>query len=214
VKKPFWVLVTILVVGLWTIASPAHAELVKACEVENPPANCETMWAVIAHVRLARQPIAAFNPPRCQSDFGHQLGMIADALTAGAIAPRKSRDGCQDGSQRHPQVTRQIRAKPAPLSGVFGRCRQLAGGLHLNDAKRCCTRARTVPANATVRFRFQASDENLGEMDCTVGTVCAIGYSRFDNGCASSPQVTWNNRVTVYVTVFQNWSTDWAREGR
>ena len=87
VTKPYWVPVTILIVGLWTITSPVHARLVKACDVENPPPNCETMWAVVAHVSLPRQPIAAVNPPpRCQTNFEaiNWGKLVADALVAEA----------------------------------------------------------------------------------------------------------------------------------
>jgi hypothetical protein len=224
VKKPYWVLVTILIAGVWTIASPAHAELVKACEVENPPANCETMWAVIAHVRLARQPIAAFNPPRCQSDFqAINWGLIvADALTAEAD-PGTLENLAMDVSDAFqkktiPQVTRHIRGEASTfIESKFWTFTPNAWreSAPPNDITLCAPVIATVPANATVReSRFQASDENLGETDCVTGMECPIGYSRFENGCASSPQVTWNNRVTVYVTIFQNWSTDWAREGR
>jgi len=225
VKKPYWVLVTILIVGIWTIASPAHAKLVKACEVENPPANCETMWAVIAHVVLPRQPIAAFNPPpRCQSDFQviNWGKIVADALTAEADSATLENLAMDvsDAFQKKaiPQVTRHIRGAASTLieskfwTFTPNAWRESAPP---NDITLCGPVIATVPANATVReFRFQASDEALGEMDCTDGTVCPIGNSRFVHGCGSGPLVTWNNRVTVYVTNFQNWSTDWAREGR
>jgi hypothetical protein len=224
VKKRYWVLVTILIVSLWTIASPAHAELVKACDVESPPANCETMWAVIAHVRLPRQPITANPPARCQSDFGAiNWGMIvADALTAEAD-PATLENLAMDVSDAFqkktiPQVTRHIRGEANTyIESKFWTFTPKAWreSAPPNDITLCAPVIATVPANATVReFRFQASDENLGELYCTAGIVCPIGYSRFANGCASGPQVTWNNRVTVYVTTFQNWSTDWAREGR
>jgi hypothetical protein len=82
------------------------------------------------------------------------------------------------------------------------------------DQTLCAPVIATVPAYATVRgFRFRASDENLGEMGCTRSTMCPIGYCRFVHGYGP-PQETLINRVTVYTTIFQNWSTDWAREGR
>jgi hypothetical protein len=223
VKKPHWVLVTILIAGLWTIASPAHAELVKACKVENPPANCETMWAVVAHVRLPRQPIAAFNPPpRCQSDFQaiNWGKIVADALTAEAD-PATLENLAMDVSDAFqkktiPQVTRHIRGEASTyIESKFWKFTPKAWreSAPPNDQTLCAPVIATVPADATVReFRFQASDENLGEMDCTAGTVCPIGYCRFKS--TGSPLKTWNNRVTVYVIIFQDWSTDWAREGR
>ena len=223
-KKPYWVLVTILTVGLWTIASPAHARLVKACDVENPPANCETMWAVIAHVRLPRQPIAAFNPPpSCQSDFQiiNWGKLVIDALSAEAD-PATLENLAMDVSdafqkQTIPQITRHFRGDPRTfIESNFSKFTPKAWRESAlpNDQILCAPVIATVPANATVReFRFQASDEALGEVDCTKGMVCPIGYSRFAHGCGSGPLVTWNNRVTVYVTIFQNWSADWAREG-
>jgi hypothetical protein len=222
VKTPYWVLVTILIVGLSTIASPAHARLVKACEVENPPANCETMWAVIAHVRLPRQPIAAFNPPpRCQSKFDSvNWGMIVlDALTAEAD-PATLENLAMDVSDAFqkktiPQITRHFRGEASTLiESNFSKLAPKAWrpSAPPNDQTLCAPVIATVPANAMVReVRFRASDENLGEMGCTGGTVCSIGYCRFKKG---SPQKTWSNRVTVYVIIFQDWSTDWAREGR
>ena len=115
-KTHYCVLVAILIGGLLTIASPAHAKLVRACEVGNPPANCETMWAVIAHVRLPRQPIAAFSPPpRCQSDFEsiNWGKIVADALEAEgdpATLENLAMD-VSDALQKKsiPQITRHIR---------------------------------------------------------------------------------------------------------
>src|SRR5215813_13606474 len=225
VKKPCLVLVTILTAVLWIVASPAHATLVKACEVENPPANCETMWAVIAHVRLPRQPIAAFDPPpRCQSDYNiiNWGKIVADALEAEGD-PATLENLAMDVSDAFqnksiPQITRHFRGETSTLiESNFSKLTPKAWrpSAPPNDETLCAPVIATVPASATVReFRFQASDEALGQMDCTEGKVCPIGYSRFAHGCGSGPQITWNNRVTVYVTVFQNWSTDWAREGR
>ena len=222
-KKP-WVLVAVLTIGLWTIASPAHARLVKACDIENPPANCERMWAVIAHVRLPRQPIAAFNPPpRCQSDFEaiNWGKIVADALTAEAD-PATLENLAMDVSEAFqkktiPQISRHIRGEASTfIESKFWTFTPNAWreSAPPNDITLCAPVIATVPANATVReFRFQASDENLGETGCTGGTVCPIGYARFAHGYCR-PQETRNNRVTVYVTIFQNWSTDWAREGR
>jgi hypothetical protein len=68
----------------------------------------------------------------------------------------------------------------------------------------------TVPTNATVRgFRFRAWDEHLGEMECTAGKECSFA------ACAARPAITWiSGIITVYTVIFQNWSTDWPREGR
>src|SRR5262249_8627829 len=222
-KKPYWVFVTILIVGLWTIASPAHAKLVKACDIENPPANCERMWAVIAHVRLPRQPIAAFNPPPwCQSDFAaiNWGKIVADALTAEpdrATLENLAMD-VSDAFQKKtiPQIARHFQGEASALiESKFSKFTPKAWreSAPPNDVTLCAPVIATVPANATVRgFRFQASDENLGKVDCTAGTVCPIGYSRFPQGWGR-PEETRNNRVIVYVTIFQSWSTDWAREG-
>jgi len=220
VKKPYWVLVTILIVGVWTIASPADARLVKACDVENPPANCETMWAVIAQVRLPRQPIAAFNPPpRCQSDFEtiNWAMIVADAFEAEAD-PATLENLAMDVSgalQKRiiPQIARHFRGEASTvIESNFSKFTPKAWrpSASPNDETLCGPVIATVPVNATVRgFRFQASDENRGEMECTRGRECSIGYARF---CSLAE--TWSNRVTVYVIIFQHWSTDWAREGR
>jgi len=203
VKRPYWILVTIPIVGLWSIASPADAMLVKACDVENPPANCETMWAVIAQVRLRRQPIPAFNPPpRCQSDFKiiNWGKIVADALEAGAD-PATLENLAMDVSDAFqkktiPQITRHIRGAASTfIEDKFWTFTPNAWreSAPPNDITLCAPVIATVPANATVReFRFQASDENLGEIGCTVGAVCPIGYSRFagppkKRGIATSP---------------------------
>src|SRR5215813_9562217 len=229
VKKPCLVLVTILTAVLWIVASPAHATLVKACEVENPPANCETMWAVIAHVRLPRQPIAAFDPPpRCQSDYNiiNWGKIVADALEAEGD-PATLENLAMDVSDAFqnksiPQITRHFRGETSTLiESNFSKLTPKAWrpSAPPNDQTLCAPVIATVPANATVReFRFQASDASpilrqvapgLGEMGCTVGIECPIGYARF--GCVAE---TWNKHVTVYVSTLQHWSTDWAREGR
>ena len=86
-KKRSWVLAITLVIGLFALSSQGQAALVPACQVENPPANCETMWAIIAHVRVPKQPVPVVNQyPRCGSrfmkiDWGRT---VADAFLAEA----------------------------------------------------------------------------------------------------------------------------------
>ena len=86
-RKAAWVFVAIVAIGFSANASLAHAAVIPACQVENPPANCESMWAAIAHVRLPKQPITAVNPPpRCQPEFEsvNWGKIVADALKAEA----------------------------------------------------------------------------------------------------------------------------------
>ena len=42
---------------------------------------------------------------------------------------------------------------------------------------------------------------------------CDSGSSRF-NKCTRRPAETSMDGITLYTAIFQNWSTDWAREGR
>jgi hypothetical protein len=69
-KKPVYVLASIMIVAFCIFASPGQAGVVRACQVENPPANCDRMWAVTARVRLPKQPVGAAIPnPGCGSKF-------------------------------------------------------------------------------------------------------------------------------------------------
>ena len=219
-KKPHWARVIILIVGLWTIASPAHATLLKACNIENPPANCETMWAIVAHVRLPRQPIAAFDPPpNCQDNIRmvNWGKIVTDALEAEAD-PATLENLAMDVSDAFqkksiPQIVRHFRGAASTLiESNFSRLEPKAWrpSAPPNDQTLCGPLIATVPANSTVReIRFQASDENLGAMGCTIGKECSIGYAR-----VFQPKKTWSNHVTVYVSALQHWSINWAREGR
>src|SRR5262245_52388 len=69
-KKLFCVLASFMTAGLCAFVSPGQAALIPACQVDNPPANCETMLAVIAHVRLPKQPVTTVvGRPGCGSKF-------------------------------------------------------------------------------------------------------------------------------------------------
>ena len=115
-KKLICGLVTVMVIGFWVRASPANATLLRACSLENPPANCAEMWAVIAHVTLPRLSVVAVNPsPRCEPKFNaiNWGKVVADAFNADA-GPDKLENLAMDVSEAFqrktvPQITRHIR---------------------------------------------------------------------------------------------------------
>jgi hypothetical protein len=123
-----------------------------------------------------------------------------------------------DGFQKKavPQITRHIRGDAGTfIENNFSARTPKAWSLYsspdADDQAWCAPVIATVPANATVEgFRFRAWDEDLGEMDCTVGKECSIGYSRF----LCSPAEASISGIAVYTAIFQNWSTGWPREGR
>jgi hypothetical protein len=218
------VLASVMTAGLCALASPGKAAVVPACQVEDPPANCEEMWAVIAHVRLPKQPIAVIAPnPRCEPKFsGIDWGRtVADGFLA--EVDRRQLEmlamDVSDALQRKllPQIARHIRGDAAIfIADYFSKLAPRAWSLSGYDQALCAPVIAAVPANATVRaFRYRAWDENRGEMDCAAGSLeCAIGHSRFFKGCASRPAETSMDGITLYTAIFQNWSTDRAREGR
>jgi hypothetical protein len=181
------------------------------------------MWAVIAHVRLPKQPITAVNPsPRCGSDFeGVNWGMvIADAFKV-EVDPDKLENLAMDVTDALqekliPQITRHVHGEAATLiEGNFSKLtpRAWSPSAAANDETLCGPVIAIVPAKATVRgFRFRAWDENLGEMACIAGRDCSIGYSRFTKGTRTAE--TSISGLILYTAIFQNWSKDWAREGR
>ena len=223
-KKLVFVLASILTVCLCTSASPGRAEVARACQIENPPANCEEMWAVIAHVTLPKQPIAVVAPnPRCEPKFsGIDWGRaVAEGFLAEVDRERleKLAIDVSDALQRKlvPQIARHIRGDATIfIADYFSKLAPRAWSLSGYDQALCAPVIAAVPANATVRgFRYRAWDENRGEMDCAAGSLeCAIGHSRFLKGCASRPAQTSMDGITLYTAIFQNWSTDRAREGR
>jgi hypothetical protein len=223
VKKPVSVFVSIMTIGSCAFASLGQAEVVRACQVQNPPANCETMWAVIAHVRLPKQPITAVNPPpRCGSKFDSvNWGMIVAEAFKAEVDPDILDNLAMDVSdalqkKTIPQITRHIGGDAATLiESDFSKLapRAWSPSAALYNQTLCGPVIAIVPDNATVReFRFRAWDENLGEMACISGKDCSIGYSRFTKGTRAAK--TSINGITLYIAIFQNWSTDWPREGR
>ena len=223
-KRLICMLVSIVTIGLCVLASPARAAVVRACNVENPPADCETMWAVIARVRLPKQPVTAVNPPgsvcSCGSNFvSVNWGrIVADAFKA-EVDPDELENLAMDVSDAFqkklvPQITRHFRGDAGALiESSFSKLTPKAWSpsAAAYDQTLCAPVIATVPANATVRgFRFRVWDESLGEMGCIPGIECSIGYSRF----ANRPALTSFSGITVYTAIFQNWSTDWPREGR
>jgi hypothetical protein len=127
-KKLVCVLASIMTIGLFAFASPGQAAVLAACQVVDPPTNCEEMWAVIAHVRLPKQPILAVSPnPGCGSkfkdiDWGRTVadGFLAevDRDTLENLAMDVS-----DALQKKlvPQFARHIRATPEPSLRTISR---------------------------------------------------------------------------------------------
>jgi hypothetical protein len=177
------------------------------------------MWAVIARVRLPKQLFPAVNPaPRCESkiDSINWDKIVADAFKAEAD-PNTLENLAMDVSDAFqknlvPQITRHIQGDAGTfIKNGFSKLTPQARSpsQHFYDQTLCAPVIAIVPANATVRgFRFRAWDENLGEMACTAD--CSIGYSRFLKGNRAAE--TSISGITLYIAIFQNWSTDWPRE--
>jgi hypothetical protein len=223
VKRLVLVLVSIMIIGFCAVASRGQAAVVRACQIEDPPANCEKMWAVIAHVRLPNQPVTAVNPPpHCGPKFDsiNWGKMVADAFIAETDRGKleKLAMDVSDAFQKKlvPQITRHIRGDASDfIENSFSKPTPKAWSpsAAAYDQTLCGPVIATVPANATVRgLRFRAWDENLGEMACLAGIDCSIGYSRFTKGTRAAE--TSINGITLYIAIFQNWSRDWPREGR
>ena len=220
-KKRSWVLAITIVICLFALSSQGRTALVPACQVESPPANCETMWAIIAHVRVPKQPVPAVNQyPRCGSrfmkiDWGRT---VADAFLA--EADRETLENLaldvSDALQkkRLPQIARHIQGDAAALiEENFSKVTPKAWSLsdHGYDLSLCAPVVAAIPAGATVKeFRLRAWDENFGERECTRGRWCSIGDSRYCEGV----EETSVDGITLYTAIFQSWSTNWAREGR
>jgi len=119
-KKLVCVLASIMTIGLFAFASPGQAAVLAACQVVDPPTNCEEMWAVIAHVRLPKQPIAVIAPnPRCEPKFsGIDWGRtVAEGFLAEVDREQleKLAIDVSDALQRKlvPQIARHIRGDAA-----------------------------------------------------------------------------------------------------
>ena len=222
-KKFVLVLLCLMTIGLCGSASPQVA-VVRACQVTDHPANCENLWAVIAHVKLPKQPILSGIPnPGCGPKF---KGIDWGRTVADAFIAEVDRDTLEnlamdvsDALQKKliPQVTRHIRGDAgAFIADNFSKLAPKAWSPSSPgyDQALCAPVIAAVPASATVKgFRFRAWDENRGEMDCRVGSLeCDIGLSRL--GCGGRPAETSMDGITLYTAIFLNWSTDWAREGR
>jgi hypothetical protein len=223
-KRLVCVLASFMMIGLCASASPRQAAVIRACQVRDPPANCENLWAVIAHVRLPKQPRLAVSPnPRCGPKF---RGIDWGRTVADAFLAEVDRDQLEnlamdisDALQKKlvPQIARHVRGDASIfIEDNFSKLAPKAWSPSGYDQSLCAPVIAAVPADATVKgFRFRAWDESRGEMDCAAGSLeCAIGDSRFLKGCASRPAETSMDGLTLYTAIFQNWSTDWAREGR
>ena len=221
-NKLVCVLASMMTVGLCSLASPGQAALVPACQVDNPPANCEIMWAVIAHVRLPKQHVTTVVVnPGCGSKFERiDWGRtVADAFLA--ETERKTLENLamdvSSALQNNlvPQITRRIRGDAASfIENNFSKLPPKAWSPSSAgyDLALCAPVIAAVPADATIKgYRFRAWDQNRGEMDCAAGSIeCALGHSSFCN----HPLLTSMGGIRLYTAVFQNWSTDWEREGR
>ena len=225
-KKFVLVLLSLMTLGLCASGSPRQAAIIRACQVKDAPTNCEHMWAVIAHVRLPKQPVTTVVArPGCGSKFG---GIDWGRTVADAILAEADRETLENlamdvsGALQErlvPQIARHIRGDAASfIESNFSKLTPKAWSPSSPgyDLALCAPVIAAVPADATVRgYRLQASDEDRGEMDCTEGSIeCALGHSRFGACTHAAPAVTSMGGITLYTAVFVNWSTDWAREGR
>ena len=149
-RKLVWVFAAIATIGF----SQAHAALIPACQVENPPENCEKMWAVIARARLPRQPIAANNPPpRCQSKFEsiNWGEIVIDALEAEAD-PDTLENLAMDVSNSFqkkmiPQITQHFRGEASSLiESNFSKLEPIPWSEAPYDQNSVCTRYSDAPS--------------------------------------------------------------------
>jgi len=218
-------LLLLLVIGVCALASPARVLVLRACDVENPPAHCENTWAIVAHVSLPKQSATTVNPtPRCGSSFDSiDWGTIViDAFRAEA-SPERLENLAMDVSEAFqkkliPQITRHIRGDAASfVEDSFSKMRPKAWSpsVNLRNQALCAPVIAIVPVNATVReFRFRAYGEKFGDIDCTpTQKECSVGFCRFVYGYGH-PEKTSLNGMTVYTAIFQSWSTDSPRVGR
>jgi hypothetical protein len=217
-------LLLVLVISLYALASPAHALVLRACDVENPPVHCESMWAVVAHVSLPKQSATTVNPtPRCGSRFESiDWGKIVADAFAAEVTPERLKNLAMDVSDAFqkkliPQITGHIRGDAASfVEDGFSKMTPKAWSpsVNLHDQALCAPVIAIIPVIATVRvFRFQAYGEKFGYMDCTESNECSVGFCRFVHGWGP-PQKTSLSGVTVYTAIFQSWSTDSPRVGR
>ena len=186
-KKFVLVLLGLMTLGLCASGSPRQVTIIRACLVRDAPTNCENMWAVIARVRLPKQPVASFAArPWCGSKFG---GIDWGRTVADAILAEADRDTLEnlamdvsDALQKRlvPQIARHIRGDAASfIENNFSKLTPKAWSLSSPgyDLALCAPVIAAVPADATVTgYRLRAWDENRGEMDCTAGSIeCAPG---------------------------------------
>ena len=225
-KKFVLVLLGLMTLGLCASGSPRQVTIIRACLVRDAPTNCENMWAVIARVRLPKQPVASFAArPWCGSKFG---GIDWGRTVADAILAEADRETLENlamdvsgALQKRlvPQIARHIRGDAASfIENNFSKLTPKAWSLSSPgyDLALCAPVIAAVPADATVTgYRLRAWDENRGEMDCTEGSIeCALGHSKFGPCGPAGPGVTSMGGITLYTAISVNWSTDWAREGR
>ena len=201
-KKFVLVLLGLMTLGLCASGSPRQVTIIRACLVRDAPTNCENMWAVIARVRLPKQPVATFAArPWCGSKFG---GIDWGRTVADAILAEADRDTLENlamdvsgALQKRlvPQIARHIRGDAASfIENNFSKLTPKAWSLSSPgyDLALCAPVIAAVPADATVTgYRLRAWDENRGEMDCTEGSIeCALGHSKFGPCGPAGPGLT------------------------
>ena len=191
----------------------SHAQK-SACDIDNPPANCERYYYATSDALVAGTGIPyGGTDPYCGTN--QNLDAVDAVLRLLAMRP--------DGF-RYQNATADL-LKLLKDTGLYQQlANQTTGFVHdflLRNGPRaqyanCATLAALIPRQATYRaYRLTNTDIDASPADphryggCEPGKDCSNGFSRF----LGIPELREENGVTAVAVVFANWSHNRRRVG-
>ena len=190
---------------LW-LPAPAQAQVktVKACQIENAPADCGqgNRWAVDSTVAVPNGAYVHVPDPGCMNDATGQIQKVLQAATVAAAPQLALFSGPIAGLAAGP-VGDYLKQQGGDIGKWFSP--------YAKNGALCAPVAVVVPQAATVLgYRLLAGEQNGGTTLCPPGADCSIGWSRWQ----AEPQVQKNGSMQAVTAVFMNWANDRNRKAR
>lgn len=187
-----------------TSAAFAQVRTVPACQIDNPPTNCNSgnMFALEVTVNVPNGAYVHVPDPGCMNDA---TGDIQRTLQAAMVV----------GS---PSLAMFSGILAPVLAGPVGNYLRNQGGdigkyfsPYAKNGALCAPVIAVVPVSATVLgYRLLAAEMSGVFSGCQAGADCSIGWSKFQ----SEPVVQGNQSMRTATSIFMNWSHNRQRRAR
>lgn len=186
------------------LSVPAGAQTTQACNIDNPPANCSALVALVVDQVVPNGAYAHDANPGCMNDAQGDIQRVLQAAIAAGSPQLAIFSGPLSTAVAGP-VNDYLKHQGGDIGRLFSP--------YAKNAALCASVIGVIPTKANyVGYRLLATDgENGGVFkDCNPGNDCAIGWSKFP----SEPLEQDNQALKTVSTTFMNWSDNRTRTAR